>query len=81
MFYVSCTGRPVFTTSATWSYSNTIIKKGCEIVCVCVCVYIQNIKKTWKKRDSLNCDNERNVDYKPGFISDSAWRSYKKQVF
>ena len=41
-------------------------------LCVCVCVYIQNIKKTWKKRDSLNCDNERNVDYKPGFISDSA---------
>ena len=64
-----------FTTSATWSYSNTIIKKGCEILyvcmCVCVCIHVK-YKKDLEKRDSLNCDNERNVDYKPGFISDSA---------
>ena len=50
---------------------------------MCVC-YIYNIKhkKDLKKKNnnSLNCDSERNVDYEPGFISDSACRSYKKQV-
>ena len=82
--YVSCIGRPVlYYLCHLELFQYNYQKRMWDFICMCVC-YIYNIKHKKdlekKNNNSLNCDSERNVDYEPGFISDSACRSYKKQV-